>query len=146
DGQPVVGAQCYGLGATWGYVETLSDDTFEARALEPGYPRQVIFAHKGRRLVGSVIIKDEDLKTDAPLKVLLGPAGAIKGRLVDEDGLPLGGATLSVTTYQPDGHNLPNGPRAVWPDNETFTADANGRFEVVGLKPDVKSFIGIIAR
>ena len=35
-----------------------------------------------------------------PLEVRLGPPGSVKGRLVDEDGLPLAGATLSVMSYR----------------------------------------------
>jgi hypothetical protein len=143
DGRPVVGAQCYGLGPTWGSVETLADDTFEARGLEPGQPRLLAFAHQGRRLVGSLLIKDEDLKSDAPLEVRLGPGGILKGRLVDEDGLPLAGAKLTVVTLGLDKMNLPGGPDGLWPDNETFTSDASGRFEVVGLKPDVKCLIDV---
>jgi RNA polymerase sigma factor (sigma-70 family) len=144
DGRPVAGARCYGLSSTWGSIKTLPDATFEVHGLEPGYPRQLMFAHKERRLVGSVILKDEDFKSDAPLEVRLGPPGSVKGRLVDEDGLPLAGATLSVMSFELNGlDNLPPGHHALWPDDETFTADADGRFEVVGLKPGVKCFIGV---
>ena len=145
DGKPVAGARCYGLVSTWGFIKTLPDETFEVHGLEPGYPRQVIFAHKGRRLVGAVILKDEDLESEAPLEVRLGPPCSVKGRLVDEDGLPLAGATLSVMSYYgPGGHDsLPPGPDALWPDDETFTADSDGRFEVNGLKPGVRCFIGV---
>ena len=94
DGKPVAGAQCYGLSPTWGEMKTLADETFEVRGLEPDHPRQLIFAHKGRRLVGSVIIKGEDSQSDEPLVVRLDRPGSIKGRLVDEDGLPMAGATL----------------------------------------------------
>ena len=59
----------------------------------------MIFAHKDRRLVGSVIIKERGRsRRAAPLVVRLERAGSIKGRLVDEDGLPLAGATLYVQT------------------------------------------------
>ena len=63
---------------------------------------------------------------------------------MDEDGLPLAGATLSVMTVELNGiDNLPPGQGALWPDDETFTADSDGRFEVGGLKPGVKCFIGV---
>ena len=143
DGKPVVGARCFGMGATWGFVETLADDTFEVRGLEPGYPRLLAFAHQGRRLVGSVLLKDADLKTDRPLEVRLGPGGTLKGRLVDGDGLPLADARLSVVALGPDGANFPAGPDGLWPDSVTFAADADGRFEVVGLNPGVKCLIDV---
>jgi hypothetical protein len=129
--------------ATWGYIETLADETFEVRGLEPGHPRLLAFAHPGRRLVGSAIIQDEDLKGDAPLEVRLGPGGTLMGRLVDEDDLPLAGAKLSVVSLGLDSNNFPGGSGGLWPDDESFTADSNGRFEILGLKPDVKSLIDV---
>jgi RNA polymerase sigma factor (sigma-70 family) len=144
DGKPVKGARCYGLVSTWGFIKTLPDETFEVHDLEPGFPRQLIVAHKERWLVGAVILKDEDFKSEATLEVRLGPPGRVKGRLVDEDGLPLAGATLSGLTIELNGlDNLPPGHRALWPDGETFTADADGRFEVTGLKPGVRFNIGV---
>ena len=53
----------------------------------------------------------------------------VTGRLIDEDGQPLAGAKLSVWTFDLDGNNLPQGDSgAMWPNNATFTADADGRF------------------
>ena len=131
--------------STGSFIKTLPDATFEVHGLEPGYPRQVIFAHKGRRLVGAVTLKDEDLESEATLEVRLGPPCSVKGRLVDEDGLPLAGATLSVMSYYGPGDydSLLTGPGALWPDDETFTADSDGRFEVTGLKPGVRCSIGV---
>ena len=143
-GKPVAGARCYGL-EPLGFIKTLPDETFAVHGLEPGYPRQVIFTHKERRLVGAITIKDEDLESEALLEMRLGPPCSVKGRLVDEDGLPLAGAALSVMSYYGPGHfdSLPPGPDALWPDDETFTADSDGRFEVTGLKPGVRCLIGV---
>ena len=151
DGKPVIGARCYGVTTTWGYIKTLTDDRFEVLGLEPGRPRLMIFAHKDRGLVGSVLIKDEDLKTDNSLVVRLEPAGSIKGRLVDEDGVPMAGIRLGVMTYDQDGGNLPPGANhggyyCLWPDGEIFVTDANGRFQIDGLKPGVKASIKIEAK
>ena len=116
DGKPVAGARCYGLEPV-GLIKTLPDDTFAVHGLEPGYPRQVIFAHKERRLVGAVTLRDEDLKSEATLEVRLGPPGCVKGRLVDADGLPLAGATLSVMSHYGPGDfdSLSTGPGACGP-------------------------------
>jgi protocatechuate 3,4-dioxygenase beta subunit len=145
DGQPVTGAQCYGLSPTWGHLKTLTDETFEVHGLEPDHPRQLIFAHKDRRLVGSVIIQGEDSRSNAPLVVRLDRPGSIKGRLVDEDGLPVSGAMLGTLTIGIDRNNLPPGPGdlAMWPDSETVTTGADGRFQVDGLKPGVTTNHGV---
>jgi RNA polymerase sigma factor (sigma-70 family) len=148
-GKPVSGARVYGQVSMWGYVRTLPDDTFEVYGLEAGRPRLVIFAHKDSQLVGSVLLKDDALKSKAPLVVRLERAGSVKGRLVDEDGQPLAGARLETTTYDAEGINLPIRKRGfpafgeLWPDDETFTADSNGRFQVDGLKRDVKTTISV---
>ena len=52
--------------------------------------------HKASKLVGAAVLTDEDLKSNARLEVKLVAAGAIAGRLVDDDGLPVGGGTLHV--------------------------------------------------
>jgi RNA polymerase sigma factor (sigma-70 family) len=141
EGRPVAGVQCYGLAANWGEMKTLADGTFEARGLEPDHPRQLIFAHKDRRLVGSVIIKGEESASEAPLVVRLDQPGSIKGRLVDEDGLPVAGASLGTLTINIDGDNLP--PDTMWPDSDPVTTGADGRFQLDGLKPGVKTNHGV---
>jgi hypothetical protein len=144
DGKAVEGVQCYGLASNWGVMKTLADGTFEVLGLERDRPRQLIFAHKGRRLVGSTIIKGEDSASEAPLVVTLGPPAAIAGRLVDEDGLPIAGASLGTLTITIDGDNLPpEGPDSMWPDGETVTSGADGRFRIDGLKPGVRTNHGV---
>ena len=46
-------------------------------------------------------------------------------------------------SFDSDGANLPPGPDGLWPDSETFTTDADGRFQVDGLKRDVKTTISV---
>lgn len=133
---------------TWGYIKTLADDSFEILGLEPGHPRIVIFADQSRRLVGSVVINDQNLKTTLPLVVQLLPSGSIKGRLVDQDGLPVAKARLGVLTYDLDGVNLPPGANhggsyCLWPDGEIFISGSDGRFQIDGLKPGVESSLNI---
>lgn len=143
-GKPVTGAQCYGLSATLGSVVTLTDESFEVLGLEADYPRQVVFAHKRRGLVGSVILERDDLKNDAPLEVKLRPAGTVKGRLIDVDGSPLVAAKISLISLGADGFGLPLDE--LWPDDTVHISDAHGRFEIVGLKPGVKTSLVVDAK
>ena len=129
DSKPVTGAKCYGLVATLDYIKTLSDDRFEVHGLEPDAPRQLIFERKDRQLVASVVIKGDDAKNDAPIEVRLEPAGSVKGRLVDEEGRPLSGAKLIFVSSD----LLSTGSR--------YSADADGRFHIVGLIPGIKGSI-----
>jgi RNA polymerase sigma factor (sigma-70 family) len=145
DGLPVVGADAYGLSAReWsgtGNSRALDADTFEVGGLEPGHPRLVVFTHKARKLVGAAVLKDEDLKSTTPLEVKLVPAGAITGRLVDDDGLPWAGATLDVNMFDPD---RPPGFACFF--GKTVTADAQGRFQVEPFVPDVETEVFIAVR
>jgi hypothetical protein len=148
-GTPVTGARVYGLTTRWGNVQTLDTDSFEVYGLDRGHPRLVLFAHKDLHLVGSVILKDDDIKNETPLVVRMERAGSVKGRLVGEDGRPLSGAKLGTMTFDLDGNNLPGSMNVLWPEdglwpeNETFTADANGHFQVDGLKRDAKTSINV---
>jgi hypothetical protein len=152
DGKPVTGAQCIGLTDTWDTAMDLDADTFEATGLDPEHPRLLCFAHEGRRLVGSVTLKGRSGGGNGPLVVQLGPACSIKGRLVEEDGTPAADATLECWTFDRAGRGggttdgevfLASGPLSLWPDNRTFSTDSEGRFEVFGLKPGVKTRIQV---
>jgi RNA polymerase sigma factor (sigma-70 family) len=144
-GKPVTGARAYGLTGRWGQVLTIDADSFELHGLERGHPRLVLFTHQDLRLVGSLLLKDDDTKSEAPLVVHMERAGSVKGRLVDEDGQPLSGTKLAAMTIDSDGMNLPPGSDALWPDNETLTSDADGRFQVDGLKQYAKTTIFLTA-
>ena len=70
-------------------------------------------------------------------------AGSIKGRLVDEDGLPLTGAGLSTQTTYPEDKGRQMSRPSLWPDSENVTSDNDGRFQVDGLKPGLKSSLQV---
>jgi RNA polymerase sigma factor (sigma-70 family) len=139
DGLPVVGALAYGLSARdWSGTErsrALDADTFEVGGLEPGHPRLLVFTHKARKLVGAAVLKDENLKSNAALEVKLVPAGAIAGRLLDDDGLPWAGAKLHVWMSDPD---RPPSLGFGCAFGEKVTADAQGRFRVEAFVPGVE--------
>ena len=67
DGRPVVGAVAYGLSGRRGISQTLDTNTFEVGGLEPGHPRRVVFTHKARKIVGAVVLNDQDMKSATPL-------------------------------------------------------------------------------
>ncbi len=144
DGLPVGGAEAYGLSACdWsgtGRSRALDADTFEVGGLEPGHPRLLVFTHKARKLVGAAVLKDEDLRSNAPLEVKLLPAGAIIGRLLDEDGLPWAGATLNVWMSDPD---RPPSLGFGCAFGEKVTADAQGRFRIEAFVPGVETEVTI---
>ncbi len=144
DGRPVVGAEASGLSSCdWmgtSRSRALDSGTFEVGGLEPGHPRLLVFTHKARMLVGAVVLKDEDLKSTATLEVKLVPAGAITGRLLDDDGLPWAGLPLRVWMSDPDqptrsGHGCGFG--------EPVTSDAHGRFRIEAFVPGVETEVSI---
>jgi RNA polymerase sigma factor (sigma-70 family) len=144
DGLPVLGALAYGLSACdWSGTarsRALDAATFEVGGLEPDYPRLLVFTHKARKLVGAAVLKDEDLKSTAALEVKLVPAGAITGRLLDDDGLPRAGVTLRVRMSDPDPLKRSG---FVCAFGEEVTADAQGRFRIEAFVPGVETEVWI---
>jgi RNA polymerase sigma factor (sigma-70 family) len=139
--KPVAGAQCAGHSDAWAEVKTLAGDEFEVFGLTTGHPRLLAFAHRELGLVGSVVIGDEELRNDAPLLVRLERAGSIKGRLVDEDGLPVRGASFYIQTHIPDTQDLGAPLSGLWPDGVNWATDPEGRFRIDGLHPGLKTSI-----
>ena len=140
-GKPVVGAQYSGHSDAWSEAKTLAADTFEVLGLKSGHPRVVTFGHKELRLVGWAVVKEGDYTVGAPLVVRLQRAGSIKGRLVDEDGIPMGGARLGVRTHYPDVEGFGPPRQGLWPDDAIYVSDANGQFLIDGLRPGLKCSI-----
>ena len=99
----------------------------------------MVFTHEARKLVGAAVLKDDDLKSTAPLEVKLVPAGAITGRLLDDDGLPWAGATLRVWMVDPD---RPPGEFGC-SFGEEVIADAQGRFRLEAFVPGVETEVTI---
>jgi len=94
----------------------------------------VVFGHEARKIVGSVVLNDEDMRSASPLEIKLVPAGTLTGRLVDDDGLPWAGAKLHFSTLDQDGRNFPE-------SNGMIVADAEGRFRVEGFVPGVQTLL-----
>jgi len=144
DGLPVVGAEASGLSACdWmgtSRSRAFDADTFEVGGLEPGHPRLVVFTHKARKLVGVAVLTDEDLRSNAPLEVKLVPAGAITGRLLDDDGLPWAGVRLNVWMSDPD---QPTRSGFGCAFGEAVTSDAQGRFRIEAFVPGVETEVTI---
>jgi RNA polymerase sigma factor (sigma-70 family) len=93
DCKPVAGALVIGLKPSWRYWEPLDSASFRVTALAPKEARTLMFYHRGRKLAGSAVAREDD---KGPLTVRLQPGGTVLGRLVDGDGSPYGQARLMV--------------------------------------------------
>jgi protocatechuate 3,4-dioxygenase beta subunit len=97
----------------------------------------VTFYHKERKLVGHVLLSAD---AKEPVTVRLQPGAVLTGRVVDEDGQPLAGITVGPG-YRVD--------QARWLADEIAagqpaqTTDADGRFRVEGIFPDLPFGIGL---
>jgi hypothetical protein len=93
--------------------------------------------HRERRLAGSVAFESGE----GPVEVRLAPCGSAVGRLVDPDGSPLAGAMVGVSLQDRRGEQIPGG-MGLWPSDELFTADKDGRVRIEGINPDLVVRLG----
>jgi protocatechuate 3,4-dioxygenase beta subunit len=132
EGKPLEGARAGGLNPLGGPV-TMEGSSFTVRALHASAPREIAFLHTGRKLAGHLVVTGASKE---PLRVRLEPWGGLTGRVLDEDGKPVAGATVSV-------HYSDNNVRwlseAVLKD---LHADNEGRFLVEGLIPSREFAVG----
>jgi hypothetical protein len=135
DGKKLTGVRAGGLTAMGGN-RTLADGSFNALALNPGQPRLIVFAHKERNLVGHV-----RLGADArePVQVRLQPGAVLTGRLLDDDGKPLPGITVSAGYRSNATRWLSDEMSASHP----VVSDAGGRFRVECIFPGMRFSLGL---
>ena len=98
--------------------------------------RNLAIHHEGRRLAGTLAVRDAE---PGPLVARLRPWGTVSGRLVDRDGRPRAGVTLS---YQDSYSGRRPFPQAFPKD---VTTDSSGRFTFVGLVPEQEYVIKLVA-
>ncbi len=136
DGQPVVGCTAIDLCPhTMSFnIVNLTSNAFTARALDPKHPRPLVFRHDEKNLAAVVVATGND---SGPVTVRLQPAGAVTGRLLDDDGQPQHGARINVGYARGQ-----FGPRYYSPLQNPHSGD-DGRFRVEGLIPGVAYDLGV---
>ena len=122
-GKPVSGAIATGqdgFGNSW---YSLNDSSFQVRAFYPENPRKLGFYHPERELAAEYILEKVPAE---PLIITLHPSGGVRGRLIDENGIPL-------VRYHLTGDGVPD----QWHSNkhQPLVTDDEGRFEIRGLIP-----------
>jgi RNA polymerase sigma factor (sigma-70 family) len=134
DSQPVKGAVAYGLRfdrmpqSQPPEGESLPNETFIARGLDPDNACTLSFIHRERKLIGHVVVHGKEKQ---PLRVRLRPWGTLTGRLVDASGKPQADVRVALK-YPP----LPR--PGMRPHEQEVRTDRDGRFRVEGLLPDLK--------
>jgi beta-lactamase regulating signal transducer with metallopeptidase domain/protocatechuate 3,4-dioxygenase beta subunit len=135
DGKALVGAQSFGLHARGWSHEAMKTAEFTVEAFNSRRPRDVIFRHPERALVG---VARPPKENGGSVEVQMAPGATITARLVDRDGQPQVGVKLDVWFHH-KGSSLSGdwseySPGRIWTDRE-------GRFRVEALVPDYEFLV-----
>jgi RNA polymerase sigma factor (sigma-70 family) len=108
---------------------------FTVYALDPSRPRRVIVMHEGRKLIGTVFLKGDEV---GPIVIKLQPWGSVAGRILDDEGRPRKGMFIGSPggseNKHPETHDIL--PGSDW--NQGVRVGDDGRFRVEGLVPGLK--------
>lgn len=99
----------------------------------------------GRSVVGKEVFLPPGIDNPEPLALVLEPSQPVRGRVLDERGEPLEGASVSVvrlgpTSWEPAVGET-RGPPLGWPQG--CTTDPEGYFSLVGLDPNEGSKLAV---
>ncbi len=106
------------------------ESTFDLTGLAPHESRTLMIWQTDKK-IGKALKLSYDETSPRSLTVTLEPCVTVKGRLVDEDGLPV--TDLSIGTEEHQGTDFPSLLRQ-------FKCDAHGRFVDVELLPGCESY------
>jgi hypothetical protein len=111
---------------------TVEGASLDVYGLRPDESRLVETRHERLGLGGSITVSGSD-PADRPLVVELAPYGAITGRLLDEDWLPLSGSRVTAVVVRRRGYG-PSDPNF---RSREAVSNAEGRFRIEGINPAV---------
>jgi RNA polymerase sigma factor (sigma-70 family) len=135
DGNPLAGAWVAGLTDSWPITYKLPEPTATVYALNPAKPRTLAVFHPNKKLGGAVTIRADEKE---PVVVKLGPVGKVTGRLLEADGTPLIGATVSIAARSMIVREL---YRFATPEGKPVLTDKDGRFTLSGVVPGVSFYV-----
>jgi RNA polymerase sigma factor (sigma-70 family) len=134
DSRPVAGATAYGLdyygSRQPGGERVLKTEAFTAGGITAQEPRTLPFVHKGRKLIGHVVVRGDE---KGPLSVRLQPWRTLTGRLVGVGGKSL--PKVHVKAWH--GMRAPG----IWPPDASggeVATDRDGRFRLEYLDPSLR--------
>jgi hypothetical protein len=125
DGNPLAGAQAFGILSRGWNFEAMKTAEFAVQAFNPRRPRDVFFRHREKGLVG---MAQPPKDNGGAVTVRMRPGAALTGRLVDEDGRPRASVDLELTLRMTEGAVMTAFPERVITDRE-------GRFRIEALLP-----------
>jgi RNA polymerase sigma factor (sigma-70 family) len=125
NGQPVRGVTVNGLTASEYHPVILDGDGAEVLGLDAIRPRRLVaLGPDGKRSVETEVRAD----SPEPITILMANPGAVTGRLADEKGNAVVGASALVRYLDSDALRIPT-PR------DPFKTDEQGRFRIDGIFP-----------
>ena len=131
-GKALDGVTISGMTASWPITYPGMKSECTIYALTPKESRSIVVYHPEWKLGGTIAI---DGGSDEPVNIKLAALGGIKGRLVDPEGQPLAGVTISESYVAEAGREL---IRHMQPPRPQIKTDAEGRFQIDGLVPGLE--------
>lgn len=128
ESKPVAG--CFVSGRTGGF-DAATQATFDLENFSPNETRPIVIEQKERG-IGKFLLLKFDEKTPRTMSVTLEPSATLVGRLLDADGVPLGGVHVTASP-------LPGGN--FWPRLESVICSADGSFKYTGLVPGCDYYV-----
>jgi RNA polymerase sigma factor (sigma-70 family) len=131
DNRPIRGTWVAGISPQdWHRPVQLPKDTCNAYHLMPGKPRLLAVYDPASKQYGTLRLKGDE-KNSAVVK--LGPGGTVKGRLIGENGRPVGGAVVHLYHQERTAEEVLNHAHRT----RLIETDADGKFTAEVI-PDVK--------
>ena len=129
-GRALTGVKALGLSSDRYTVQTVEGSVFEIRGLTAEESRVVELRNEELGLAGAATVSGSG-PADQPVIVELARCGALSGRILDEDGIPLRGAKVTAAVLR-EASILPADPAFRPREGE---ADREGCFRIDGLTP-----------